>query len=308
MQSGHHASCRRIKGYVKKRTHDIVFKKIDLLSYTNLSLEKVITSSYLKWIRFAPGIYNLAYKSFFYEPTTKEHSFKWYQHIFLKKLEQLLEEEKPDAIVCTHGFPSYLLSQLKMKGKCNVPVINVYTDFFINNVWGREGIDVHFLPSQEVKETLIRKHHIPSERMIVTGIPVHEEITKITHRSINANRPKILIAGGNSGLGGILKLSAELKKSSHADYLVLCGNNQKLYDEIISWDLDHIKPLPYLSSRSEMNKLYEEVDAIVTKPGGVTISEALEKRLPIFVHFFLPGQEEINLTYLKKQVLVFELG
>ena len=49
------------------------------------------------------------------------------------------------------------------------------------------------------------------------------------------------------------------------------------------------------------------VDAIVTKPGGVTVSEALRKRLPIFVHSVLPGQEQINLKYLKKQKLVFEL-
>jgi processive 1,2-diacylglycerol beta-glucosyltransferase len=81
MQSGHHQVADALMDMLKKRTHDIVFKKIDLLSYTNQSLEKVITSSYLKWIRFAPETYNLAYKSFFYKPTTKEHSFKWYQHI-----------------------------------------------------------------------------------------------------------------------------------------------------------------------------------------------------------------------------------
>ena len=194
-------------------------------------------------------------------------------------MEQVLADEKPDLIVCTHGFPSHLLIQLKMKGKCHVPVINVYTDFFINSVWGREGIDAHFLPSQEVKDTLIRKYQFPNENWFVTGIPVHEEITKITHRSINKNQPKILIAGGNSGLGGILKLTEELKKSSRFDYFVLCGKNQKLYDELNSWNVDHIKPIPYLPFRSEMNKLYEEVDAIVTKPGGVTISEALRKRL-----------------------------
>jgi UDP-N-acetylglucosamine:LPS N-acetylglucosamine transferase len=87
----------------------------------------------------------------------------------------------------------------------------------------------------------------------------------------------------------------------------LCGNNKKLYDEILSWDLEHITPLAYLSSRSEMNLLYEEVDAIVSKPGGVTISEAIRKRLPIFVHSALPGQEEINLQYLKRKELIFEL-
>jgi processive 1,2-diacylglycerol beta-glucosyltransferase len=307
MQSGHHQVAEAIMDMLKKHTDEVILKKVDVLSYTNASLEKMISSSYLKWIRYAPETYNLAYKSFFYVPPTREHSYRWYQSIFLKKMEQLLEEEQPDLIVCTHGFPSYLLSKLKKRGKCNVPIVNVYTDYFINNFWGREGIDLHFLPSQEVKEKLSRRYQIPKQNMFVTGIPVHEEITKNNTIQKRSGRLKILISGGNSGLGGISKLSEELKNSPHFDFLVLCGNNKKLYNEIVSWDLDHVKPLPYLSSRSEMNKVYEQVDAIVTKPGGVTISEALRKRLPIFVHSMLPGQEKINLQYLKNQELIFEL-
>ncbi|PGY15353.1 galactosyldiacylglycerol synthase [Bacillus sp. AFS031507] len=307
MQSGHHQVAEALMDLLKNHTDDLTFKKIDLLSYTNKSLEKVITSGYLNWIRYAPETYNLAYKSFFYVSPTKKHSFKWYQPLFLKKMEQLLAEEKPDLLVCTHGFPSYLLSKLKMKGKCDIPIINVYTDFFINSVWGREGIDLHFLPSQEIKRKLGRKYQATNQQMMVTGIPVHEGITKTLHRKQDNERPKILLSGGNSGLGGILKLAEELKLSSNLDFLVLCGNNKKLYDEIHSWDLDHIKPLTYLSSRSEMNLLYEEVDAIISKPGGVTISEAIRKRLPIFVHSALPGQEKINLQYLKRKELVYEL-
>ncbi|WML24910.1 galactosyldiacylglycerol synthase [Neobacillus sp. OS1-33] len=306
MQSGHHQVAEALMDLLKKHTDDFTFKKIDLLSYTNKSLEKVITNGYLHWIRYAPETYNLAYKSFFYVPPTKKNSFKWYEPLFLKKMEQLIAEEKPDLLVCTHGFPSYLLSKLKMKGKCDLPIINVYTDFFINSVWGREGIDLHLLPSQEVKAKLSRK--VPNQQLIVTGIPVHQEMTKTFTRKKHTNRLKILLSGGNSGLGGILKLTEELKLSTNLDFLILCGNNKKLYDEIHSWDLEHIKPLRYLSSRLEMNQLYEEVDAIISKPGGVTISEAIQKKLPIFVHSALPGQEKINLRYLKTQNLVFELN
>ncbi|WP_409292857.1 MGDG synthase family glycosyltransferase [Peribacillus sp. SCS-37] len=306
MPSGHHQVADALMDMLKQRTQGLVLKKIDLLSYTNQSLEKVITGSYLKWIRFAPETYNYAYKSFFYDPAASDHTFKWYEHIFLKKMQHLLSEEKPDLIVCTHGFPSHLLSQLKRKGKCDVPVINVYTDFFVNNVWGVEGIDLHLLPSLEVKQALARNKKIPKSKMIVTGIPIHEEISK-NLESPSPIRPKILVSGGNSGLGGIQKLSEGLKNSSHFDFLILCGKNQKLYDQILSWDASHIKPLPYISSRSEMNSLYDEVDAIFTKPGGVTISEAIHKRLPIFVHSVLPGQEEINLQYLKNNGLIFEL-
>lgn len=308
MQSGHHQVADALMDMLKKRTRDLVLKKIDLLSYTNESLEKMITSSYLKWIRYAPETYNLAYKSIFYEPGTKDYTLKLYQSIFLKKMEQLLAEEAPDLIVCTHGFPSHLVSQLKREEKFNIPVINVYTDFFINNVWGVQGIDLHLLPSQEVKDTLVKKKQIPEQSMIVTGIPIHEGINETFKLTKTPARPKILISGGNSGLGGILKLSEGLKKSSHFDFLVLCGKNQKLYDQIVSWNAEHIKPIPYLTSRSEMNSLYDEADAIITKPGGVTISEAIHKKLPIFVHSALPGQEEINLQYLKNKGLVFELN
>lgn len=306
MQSGHHKVADALMDILKKYTTDLRLKKIDLLSYTNEMLEKMVTGSYLKWIRYAPESYNLVYKNFFYAPPTKEHTLKWHQHIFIKKMEQLLEEEKPDLIICTHGFPSYLLSQLKMKGKCNVPIINVYTDFFINSIWGKEGIDFHFVPSKQIKETL--RKQVSEQNMIVTGIPVHEEITQNVSSPFRRKRLRLLISGGNSGLGGILRLADELKQSTQFDFFVLCGNNRHLYNEILSWQMDHIKPLPYISSRSEMNKLYDKVDAIVTKPGGVTISEALRKRLPIFVHSSLPGQEEINLKYLKQQELVFELS
>lgn len=307
MQSGHHQVADALIDMLKIRTHDMICKKIDLLSYTNQSLEKMISSSYMKWIRFSPETYNLFYKNFFYESNLKNRKFIFYHLLFLRSMEQLLEAEKPDAVVCTHSLPSYLLSQLKLKGKCNIPVINVYTDFFISSVWGREGIDAHFLSSKEVKEILLNHYQIPREKMIVTGIPVHEEIKQTSCKIIHADKPKILVAGGNSGLGSILKLSHELKESEDFDFYILCGNNRKLYKEVQCWNLAHIKPLPYISSRSEMNRLYDEVDAIITKPGGVTMSEVLRKRLPTFVHSFLPGQEEINLTYLKERQLVFEL-
>ncbi|WP_082692732.1 glycosyltransferase [Bacillus sp. FJAT-29814] len=308
MRSGHHQVAEAVMDIVEKQLNGTMMKKVDLLSYANPQFEKMITSSYLKWIRYAPETYDLAYKKFFYAPSANDHSFKWYHYFFLKKMEKLLIEEKPDLIVCTHGFPSYLLSQLKRKGRCDVPVINVYTDFFINKFWGKEEIEYHFLPSQDVKQDFSKKYQIPEQRMMVTGIPVHQEMTQTTKQKKQGSRPKILLSGGNNGLGGIDKLLGKSKQSSPFDFYVLCGNNQKLYSEIRSWNVGHIRPLPYISSRAEMNQLYDEMDAIVTKPGGVTISEALQKRLPVFVQSVLPGQEEINLRYLTKKGLVFQLS
>lgn len=56
-----------------------------------------------------------------------------------------------------------------------------------------------------------------------------------------------------------------------------------------------------------MNQLYDAVDGIVSKPGGVTMTECLWKGIPIFVYEALPGQEEFNLRYLSRKGLVTPL-
>ncbi|GAC43319.1 UDP-N-acetylglucosamine:LPS N-acetylglucosamine transferase [Paenibacillus popilliae ATCC 14706] len=53
-----------------------------------------------------------------------------------------------------------------------------------------------------------------------------------------------------------------------------------------------------------MNDLYNQADAVLAKPGGVTVSECLYKKVPILVYHALPGQEEINLLHLLHQQLI----
>lgn len=307
MPSGHHQVAEAVIHLLNENIDDIVINKMDFLTYTSNKLERIITNSYLKWIRYAPGTYECVYKHLFYSGTSVR--VRWYHHMFLNKMKQLLDEEQPDLIICTHGFPSLLLSHLKQKGKLQTPVVNVYTDFFINNVWGKKGIDAHFVPNQQIKARLMEEFQIPETKVFVTGIPVHGDFKEAGYHMVwNNTRKKILVSGGSSGLGDILAMLQEVKESERFDYIVLCGNNDRLFQEISSWNLSHIHPVSYLTSRLDMNALYDQADAIITKPGGVTVSEALQKRLPIFINSALPGQEEINLKFLKQRGLVFELN
>lgn len=310
MQSGHHQAAEALMDLLGERLPDVEMKKIDLFTETNKMLEKIISKSYMEWINHAPASYDFVYKHLFYETESNEREFKWYQPIFMRKMRQILEQEKPDLIFCTHSFPSSMLSKLKLKGVTEVPVVNVYTDFFVNCVWGRAGIDAHLLPTETAKKLMERTRPLPTG-MRATGIPVHPEIKTTSVRNATAfddsECPIVLVAGGNSGIGRIDDLFDQLKQSTQFHYKVLCGHNEELYSEIESWGLKHIEALSYISSRSEMNALYDSADAMITKPGGVTVSEGLRKCLPMFIHSALPGQEEINMDYLVPSGLVFEL-
>lgn len=302
MPTGHHQVADALIRSVNRRNSSLELKKVDFLSYANEKIEKIFTSTYLKWIDHSPQTFTWVYRNFVYPSNASKH-FHLYESLFLSKMEEMLKQENPDLIVCTQAFPSFLISRLKLQGKINTPVINVYTDFFINKLWGLHGIDYHFVSDRPLKEELISKG-IPADSIFVTGIPV-DECFLPKKRPLKLTRPyHLLVSGGNSGLGDIQTFLKTLDPSSDFRYSILCGKNEKLYRDISNLGLPNIRPLPYLSERQAIDDLYNETDAIITKPGGVTVSEALIKSLPIFVHSTLPGQEEINLRYLESQGLV----
>ncbi|QOR68741.1 galactosyldiacylglycerol synthase [Cytobacillus suaedae] len=306
LPSGHHQVANTIMDYVATRSSTIECKKIDILNSWSPTLESVITKSYLQWIQRFPKSYAMVYKILAHQ--TKQHrSYKHYEIIFSKKLRQIIAEESPDLIICTHAFPSYLVNRLKKIGACDVPVLNIYTDFFMNDVWGKEMIDYHFVSDVWMKGDLMNIYRIPEQKIFVTGIPVDEQFTLSNAKSQHNKQVSILLSGGSAGLGNIKDLFEKVKSDERIKLYVLCGNNQKLFESLLSLNNSNIQPLPYISSRKEMNQLYNMVDAIITKPGGVTVSEAIKKKLPIFIHSALPGQEEINLKHLIDRGIVFML-
>lgn len=304
MPSGHHQVADALTEYIQHTDSSIICEKIEILSYSFGNLESIITGLYVKWIHWFPGMYSWIYQKSACRNFQKEKRFHLYEFLFLKSTRQLILEKQPDFIICTHCLPSYIVSRLKKLGLLSVPVINAYTDFFINDVWGIREIDFHFVPDRHIKQSLLSRG-IREEQIVTTGIPVHPKITKSNKEQFKLNSLiKVLITGGSLGAGLMKSLIDKTKPDGKVHYKVLCGKNNRLYKELMKLNLPHITPLPYIESKEEMNDLYNQIDVILTKPGGVTISECLCKRIPIIVYHTLPGQEEINLRHLKRLGLV----
>lgn len=99
------------------------------------------------------------------------------------------------------------------------------------------------------------------------------------------------------GTGSINRLLKRLHPSGSIIYKVLCGRNEKLFQFVKQLNHPYIKAIPYITKKEEMNVLYDKADAIITKPGGITITECLWKQVPIFVYEALPGPEEMNFLF-----------
>ncbi|MED3551995.1 MGDG synthase family glycosyltransferase [Cytobacillus praedii] len=310
--SGHHQTANALIDGIRQIDPSIKCEVIDILSFSYGKIEKIISHIYLKWIHLFPRLYNSIYLNSVYNNREKNKRYRLYEWLFMSFMMNLIKAKKPDLIVCTHALPAYMLNRLKKRNTIQIPIINVYTDYFIHRFWGLERIDYHFVPSYQMKVYLTLRG-ISDRNIFITGIPIHSKIKKQLQLPEYKQKQvsSVLISGGNLGVGGIEELLEELSDVNSPQpiqFFVLCGKNKKLYKKLKGLQNHFMIPYPYISCRKKMNNLYDQIDAILTKPGGVTISESLFKRKPIFIYDALPGQEEINLKYLKEAGLVFHLN
>ncbi|ATP42120.1 hypothetical protein CSE16_20055 [Solibacillus sp. R5-41] len=305
MKSGHHQVADALEAHIYQQNPHVSVEKIDIFHYTLPRLERIVSKCYLTWIQQYPNSYSRFYKKNFNANDYQVRLFQPFEYMMQQALEKIILEKQPEAIICTHSFPSHAASRLKQAGKTQVPIINAYTDFFTSGVWAKDGVDLHLAPSTHVAKHLMEQFHVAEEKIVISGIPIHPEIRPVTKRKVK-HPLHILIAGGNSGLGNIKSLVNQCCGLRNTQFSVLCGNNRKLLQELQNLSLPNVTPLSYIESREQMNALYDQVDAIISKPGGVTVAEALSKKIPTFIESELPGQEQINMDYLVPAQLVFQ--
>ncbi len=307
ISSGHQQAADALIEIIHRIDPSIYCEKVDLLQYSYGRLEKLISAFYLKWIHFSPNTYNWLYEKFVCSSNRQQKRFRLYVLLFQSSLIKLLIEKQPDLIVCTHALPSFMMKCIHEMGTVRIPVINVYTDFFINNMWDLTMTDYHFVPDLFFKKWLM-SHKVQEKQIFVTGIPVHPDLLKKTIKTKNT-KLTCLITGGSLGSGSIKKFIMNIAAlpSNEVHYIVLCGKNEKLFRYLENQALPSITPLRYVHSRKKMNQLYDRVDAVITKPGGITISESLYKSKPILIYHALPGQEQKNLAFLLKHGLALHL-
>lgn len=311
MPSGHHQVADAIHAYFKEIGESVEIKKVDIFHYTSPLGEQLASRLYLKALKLIPSFYSWLYRQNACR-TRNYRDFKrsfLYESFFLKSMKKLIIQENPDIMICTHCLPSYLLNILKMREQLSVSVINVYTDYFINTVWGTANTDLHLVPSHSLKDFLRLRNVLP-ERIIVTGIPVHPRIARKKNENdkLSTSPFHVLVSGGNLGVGSIEKILKNNQYSGKIKYYVLCGKNENLFKSIQRLRCPFLVPISYISSREEMNNLYEQMDAMLTKPGGITISECIRKKIPLCLLDALPGPEEKNEQYLLKEKLAIKMN
>ena len=305
--SGHRQGAVAIAKSLKSLDPDCEVLSINGFGYIYPLMEKIINTAYMGVIKRAPRIWEYLYDN----PKVIKFSEKWKQSIHKsshKKLKPLIDEFKPDVVVCTQAFPCGMVADYKKTHQLGLTVIGVLTDYAPHLYWLHEGVDYYVVPSQEANDRYV-KEGIPEACIKILGIPIrmkfaeHEGAGNIAKKlGLDLNIPIILIMGGGQGLGPMkeaVKSLVHLERS--LQLIVICGTNVKLVNWIKKIQRKTAKRIIFYNYASNVDELMEVSTLIVSKPGGMTTSECLAKGLPMVIVDPIPGQEERNSQFLVNQ-------
>ena len=324
---GHNRAARAIKEELESRTIDnmsIECEIVDSLKLVNNTMDKVISRGYEKSALYTPKAYGSVYR--FSETTiASKNEFKTnpLTSLMARKFKHLLNESTPDLIIGTHPFPMIALSTLKKNNNIHSlslsesfykstkvdipPMISVLTDYTTHSTWIQNEIDYYIVGHEYVKELLVYEG-VDSEKVKAFGIPVEKSFlshrdreTVLTELGLSPEKLTVLLMGGSFGAGNIKETLEDLIAIDRDfQILVITGRNEHLKDKL-SKMLDstiHNKNICLLGYTNKMNDILASIDALISKPGGLTTTEALLNDVPMIVPYFIPGQEEENLDFL----------
>jgi processive 1,2-diacylglycerol beta-glucosyltransferase len=296
---GHNSAAKSLGKELVFHGYDVL--TIEPLKEASKSLDTIIADGYKMLATKLPKMYGTLYKISNVELMNQKLS-----KVLIKVLEDriynFIIEHKPSLIISTHPLIVNVISALKEEGKVTAPFISVVTDYQAHQSYINSYVDAYIAGSHPTKESLIEKG-INADKVYTYGIPIRREFHLKDNNLEKDQLFSILLMGGSMGVNGIKKALKNLLEVQYPlKIIVVCGNNESLKKSLEhKYSADtHNKKVEILGFSDQIPQLMDISDIIITKPGGLTVTEALAKNIPLIIPYYIPGQEKENTEVLVK--------
>ena len=308
--SGHLSASKSLAAAFRHLDSQHIVVVEDIFEHVALPLRSTISKLYEQLSERAPLLYEIYYES----TDVDELSFAFTSNLltdalytpFLQGLAKFIERTKPDAIVCTQQFPLAAVSFLKQQGRIQQPLFVVVTDYMVHASWIAPEVKGYFVAHPQTGYVLQRRG-IPTEQIHVTGIPVRlEMLTPKTPEEMRRmhnlplNRPVIAIFGGGIEPKRVRLLVERMLEEADKPscVVVVAGRNREL-----TAVLEDLHSGAQMELRKEgqidyVDDLIVASDVVITKSGGLIVSEVLARNTPMIIIDPIPGQEEWNADFV----------
>ncbi len=333
---GHLAAAAALNETWRALRPEDAIEQVDLVKFFSPLHRKIHADGYVQIVTHAPEIWGLMFdKTDRPEVARRMNKLRrMFPSNSRARFARCVKEFNPDVVLCTHYLPLETLGMLRKKeqvgsgrsgrrktGKGSPAgargtadaaagsvaphplAVSIVTDFEAHAVWMDNCVDLYCVAAEETKARLVARG-AAAENVVVTGIPISAKFSaKLDARAIRKamglrdDLPVLLVPSGGFGMGPVGKIVAALDKVERAfQVIVVTGRNAELRQELAGKDRKH--PTHVLGYASNMHELMAVADLILTKPGGLTSSEALAMGRPLFIFNPIPGQEAANSDFL----------
>ena len=296
---GHNSTAKAIMEVLEQQ--EITCDLRDALACLSPRFSKYICSWHVRLYKHAPKLFDVGYRAM--ERTADpEDPTPLYEILRFGtgKLCDILMAGDYDAVICVHPFSAMMMTYLRRSFPIKLPCFFVATDYTCSPTVEQCDMDGYFIPSQALSEEFVRAGLLP-ERLIPSGIPVRQAFYKKTEKGqarktlgLPEDAFVVLLMCGSMGCGPIGKIAAELSEQmpGKAKVVAICGNNEKLYESL--QEMPHLQAVGYTT---KVPLYMDAADMIVTKPGGLSSTEAANKHLPMVLINAVGGCESRNFDF-----------
>lgn len=281
------------------------WRSFDLLDFASEGVKIIYSFGYQLLVSKYPFLWRLIYevsKYFFIRELVNA-----LHRIIFKKFFVFILQTKPELIISTHFFSPHLISWLKKR--VNLTSLVLVTDFRVHPFWIDKEVDLYFVPVDETREDLI-KLGVSSEKIVVSGLPLrggfYGEFSPDRGRKQFSlgDKPALLVF--SSAFGNIPFVEQIIKELKDEFILfIIYGKNRRLKKILDKYRTDSLRTFAYYENIRELMSLSL---AIITKPGGLTVFEALKLDKPLIFTHYTWGQEKGNMDVVINSQAGFYAG
>jgi processive 1,2-diacylglycerol beta-glucosyltransferase len=306
---GHVSAARAVTLALQQSAPDATVLNVDVLEKCTSAFRRIYGRTYLDLVNAAPHLLG-----YFYDRMdrprrlgdVRERLRLLFERMNLGRFLRLLQHEGPwDLAVCTHFLPAEIIAWLRRSGRSTLKQMTVTTDFETHRLWVNQPCDRYTTATQEGKLYLAR-WGVPETAVRVTGIPVNPVFAQPKDRDecrarmgIVGGRPVILHLAGGFGVGPVREqYQALLSMERPVEVVVVAGKNPKVKADLLRAAVPERHRVQVLGFTDKMDELMAAADVVVSKPGGLTTSEAMARGAAMVIVSPIPGQEGRNSDYL----------
>jgi len=304
---GHNACAKAIQQAFCSKGH--ICDIDDSLRFTSRSFSRFLSWGHVTMYRYFPGLFRWGYAKAEDHPTVLKEGSVVYKILTTgaDKLRTLVQKEKYDAVIATHVFSGLLVTHMQRKDPLPLKTAFVATDYTCSPSAELSDVDRYFIPAESLTESFTGKG-IAKDRIVASGIPVGQAfctpIEKAAAKKQMGLDPKgihLLMTCGSMGCGPMEQLTDLLSQNmdSNMALTVACGTNKKLTQRLAKKHAGN--PRVHICGMvKDMPTLMASADLYMTKPGGLSVSEAAAQKLPMVLIDAVAGCESYNLDFFVK--------